>query len=89
MLTTELRVTAPNPDFQSANNGLFYDLSQKDFANTTELDELDTQIAAGEVRLNLYTVANVNKGTIKVLIYTVNTEESDYYWSENTAYVLR
>ena len=87
-VNNRLRVTAPNPDFQSANNGLFYDLYLEGFANTTELDELDTQIAAGEVRLNLYTVTNVNKGTIKVIDYTVNTENSDYYWSENTAYVL-
>ena len=82
-----IRVTSPNPDSQTINKGLFYDLYLEGFANTTELDELNTQIAAGEVRLNLYTVTNVNQGTISVINYTVNTEESDFYWGENAAYV--
>jgi hypothetical protein len=82
--TNSLIVNVPNPSLQSAFSGPFYDFYLEGFINTGELLDLDTQTTAG-LQLNLYTKTNVNKGTVRVLETTINTEEADLYWTANTA----
>jgi hypothetical protein len=84
----EVRITVPNPAFQT-NNGGHYDLYIEGYNITQEvLNSLDT-VGGGDISINLYTANNVNEGTVRVLKRHINLDPANYltgtqYVEENT-----
>ena len=73
----ELRITVPNPLFQT-NNGGHYDLYIEGYNLTSDVvNSLDT-VAGGQVTMNLYTANNVNEGTVRVISRRINLDPANY-----------
>ena len=82
-ITGSLIVNVIDPSQQSPNNGPFYDFYLEGFADTGEINNLDTQAGTAGTQLNLYDLNGNAQGTITVKEINVDSSEADLYWEPN------